>query len=121
MRLQPSNVRTEQPVLLQLRNMPVPIIDLKARLGLTTTPANPKLIDPNSRLLIARAPYQTEPIGLLVHPQVKTFRLPIPYQALQQPLALASDLVKGVFDLEGTPFVIPDLDAMLTRNFASLR
>ena len=73
------------------RNMPVPIIDLKARLGLTTTPANPKLIDPNSRLLIARAPHQPEPIGLLVNPQVKTFRLPIPYQPLQQPLALASD------------------------------
>lgn len=103
------------------RNRPVPIIDLKARLGLSATSANPKLIDPNSRLLIARAPHQPEPIGFLVNPQIKTFRLPIPYQALQQPLALAPDLVKGVFDLEGTPFVIPDLDAMLTRNFASLR
>ena len=100
------------------RNLPVPIIDLAARLGLTATPAKPKLIDPQSRLLIARAPQQAGLMGILVKPQVKTFRLPIPYQALQQPLALAADLVKGVFELEGTPFVIPDLDAMLTRNFA---
>ncbi len=100
------------------RNLPVPVIDLKVRLGIHTTPANPKSIDPNSRLLIARGPQQTEPIGFLVTPQVKTFHLPIPYQPLQQPLTLESSFVKGIFDLEGTPFVIPDLDAILTSPIA---
>lgn len=104
--------------LINWRNLPIPIIDLKVRLGLTKTPVNPKTIDPQSRLLIARAAPDAGLIGVLVSPQIKTFRLPIPYQTLPQPLALAADLVKGVFELEGTPFVIPDLAAMLTRNFA---
>ncbi len=104
--------------LINWRNLPIPIIDLKVRLGLTTTPVNPQMIDPQSRLLITRASQHAGMIGVLVTPQIKTFRLPIPYQALQEPLAVASDLVKGVFELEGTPFVIPDLEAMLTRNFA---
>lgn len=99
-------------------NLPVPIIDLKARLGLTTTIAQPHLLDPQSRLLIVRAAQSAGLLGIPVTPEIKTFRLPIPYQPLQQPLALATDLVKGVFELGKLPFVIPDLDAILTRNFA---
>lgn len=98
------------------RNLLVPIIDLKARLGLTTTPAQP--IDPQSRLLIVRASQSANLLGIPVTPEIKTFRLPIPYQPLQQPLALATDLVKGVFELGKLPLVIPDLDAILTQNFA---
>ena len=98
------------------RDVPIPIIDLQTRLGLSQQPVSAQQIDPKSRLLIARAP--TGWLGVPINPQVKAFPLPIPYQRNQQPLSLEQDLVLGVFDLEGSPLVIPDLDAMLTRNFA---
>ncbi len=99
------------------RAVPIPIIDLPARLGMSQSPVSAKQIDPKSRLLIARAPSGW--LGIPIHPQVKTFPLPIPYQRNQQHLALEQDLVLGVFDLEGSPLVIPDLDAMLTRKFTN--
>jgi purine-binding chemotaxis protein CheW len=98
------------------RNLPLPIIDLQARLGLPHEAVAPNQIHLKSRLLIARAPSGL--VGVPIHPQVKAFPLPIPYQAHQQPLSVARNLVLGMFDLEGSPLVIPDLDAMLTRNFA---
>ncbi len=98
------------------RDVPIPIIDLQTRLGLSLQPVSAQQIDPKSRLLIARAP--TGWLGVPINPQVKAFPLPIPYQRNQQPLSLEQDLVLGIFELEGSPLVIPDLDAMLTRNFA---
>lgn len=98
------------------REVPLPIIDLKARLGLHQQTIPPHQIDPKSRLLITRAPSGL--LGVLIHPQVKAFPLPIPYQHKQQRLAVDQALVLGSFDLEGSPFVIPDLEAILTRNFA---
>ena len=98
------------------RDMPIPIIDLQTRLGMRQRPVSPQQIDPRSRLLIARAPSGW--LGVPINPQVKAFPLPIPYQRNQHRLALEQDLVLGIFDLEGSPLVIPDLDAMLTRNFA---
>jgi chemotaxis signal transduction protein len=98
------------------RDLPIPIIDLQARLGLSQTPVSPNQIDPKSRLLIARAPSGW--LGVPIHPQVKAFPLPIPYQPNQQSLSLERELVLGIFDLEGSPLVIPDLEAMLTRRFA---
>lgn len=97
------------------RDTPIPIIDLQTRLGMSQTPVSPKQIDPKSRLLIARAPSGF--IGIPINPQVKAFPLPIPYQPNQQSLAMERELVLGVFDLEGSPLVIPDLEAMLTRKF----
>lgn len=97
------------------REVPIPIIDLQTRLGLSPQPASAQQIDSKSRLLIARA--QTGWVGIPIHPQVKAFPLPIPYQRHQQRLALEQDLVLGIFDLEGSPLVIPNLEAMLTRNF----
>ncbi len=97
------------------RDVPIPIIDLQTRLGLSQQPVSAQQIDPKSRLLIARTP--TGWLGVPINPQVKAFPLPIPYQRNQQPLSLEQDLVLGFFDLEGSPLVIPDLDAMLTRNF----
>ncbi len=98
------------------RAVPLPIIDLPTRLGLSQEPVAAEQIDPKSRLLIARAPAGW--VGLPIHPQVKAFPLPIPYQRLQQPLSVEQEFVLGVFDLEGSPLVIPDLEAMLTRNLA---
>ena len=97
------------------RDTPIPIIDLQTRLGMSQHPVSPQQIDPKSRLLIARAPAGF--IGIPINPQVKAFPLPIPYQPNQQSLSMERDLVLGVFDLEGSPLVIPDLEAMLTRNF----
>lgn len=98
------------------RNVPVPIVDLQARLGLSQVPVKPNQIDPKSRMLIARAPSGL--IGVPINPEVKAFPLPIPYQRNQQRLPLDQALVLGIFDLEGMPLVIPDLDATLTSNFA---
>ncbi len=97
------------------RDLLIPIIDLQARLGLSQTPVSPNQIDPKSRLLIARAPSGW--LGVPINPQVKAFPLPIPYQPNQQSLSLERELVLGIFDLEGSPLVIPDLEAMLTRRF----
>ncbi len=101
------------------RDVPLPIIDLSTRLGLSQEPVSAEQIDPKSRLLIARAPAGW--VGIPIHPQVKAFPLPIPYQRLQQPLTVEQEFVLGVFDLEGSPLIIPDLAAMLTRNFAPQR
>ncbi len=98
------------------RDVPLPIIALPTRLGLSQEPVSAEQLDPKSRLLIARAPAGW--VGLPIHPQVKAFPLPIPYQRLQQPLSMEQEFVLGVFDLEGSPLVIPDLEALLTRNFA---
>lgn len=103
------------------RGLPVPIIDLRARLGMEGEPDVPTSLDPKSRLLIARAPRQRGDeglVGFLIKPQVKAFALPIPYQRNQQRLALDPQLLMGIFDLEGTPLLIPDLDVMLTGRFA---
>ncbi len=98
------------------RGLPLPILDLPTRLGLRHEAVAAHQIHPKSRLLIARAPSGL--LGVPIHPQVKAFPLPIPYQRHEQRLSLAHNLVLGIFDLEGSPLVIPDLDAILTRNFA---
>jgi chemotaxis signal transduction protein len=97
------------------RNVPIPILHLPARLGLSAAPVSPQQIAPKSRLLIARA--QEGWLGFPIKPQVKAFPLPIPYQPNQHRLALDQDLVKGIFDLEGAPLLIPDVDAILTQKF----
>ncbi|HEX4947418.1 MAG TPA: chemotaxis protein CheW [Blastocatellia bacterium] len=99
------------------RNVPLPIIDLKTRLGMSTTPVSASAIEPKSRLLIARAPRQNGLLGFPINPQVKTFPMRIPYQPNKHRLWLDSDLLLGIFDLEDSPLLIPDVEAMLTRQF----
>ncbi len=99
------------------RNFPVPIIDLKVRLGITEAVIAPNMLSPKSRLLIVQSPKQAGLVGFLINSEVKAFPLPIPYQANNHQFLVDQELIKGVFDLEGAPLIIPDLDALLTRNF----
>lgn len=99
------------------RDLPLPIIDLKTRLGMSATPVSTQMIDPKSRLLIARSPHQNGMVGFPINPQVKAFPMPIPYQHNKHRLCLDTDLLLGMFDLEDSPLLIPDVDAILTRKF----
>lgn len=97
------------------RGLPVPIVDLETRLGRTVTSVAWQASAAQSRLLVACGPEQRGLIGMLVHPQVKTLRLPIPYTTVSQPLVAAPEFIKGAFAWEGRPLVIPDVDAMLKK------
>ncbi|MFN7931381.1 MAG: chemotaxis protein CheW [Blastocatellia bacterium] len=93
------------------RGVPVPVVDLEMRLGLTTR--TPPAIVTEGRLLVACGPQQRGLIGVLVQPHVKTLRLPLSYAPLSQPLVSTPGFVKGAFEWEGKSLVIPDLDAVL--------
>lgn len=99
------------------RGVPVPIVDLEMRLGLTTTPTAPAALLAQSRLLVACGPEQRGLLGVLVQSQVKTLRLPIAYTTLTQPLTLLPEFIKGAFAWEEKPLVIPDVDAILLSHF----
>lgn len=98
------------------RDMPLPILDLPSRLGMQQPTCLPHQLDPKSRLLIARAPSGL--VGIPIHPQAKTFSLPIPYESATRRPVVHPSLVLGIFAWEGKALVIPDLEAILTHNFA---
>lgn len=98
------------------RNVPLPVINLQSRLGITTSAAAISSQQKN-RLLIARTPSQAELIGIVIDPQVKAFPLPLPHQPNKHEFSVDQELIFGVFDLEGMPLVIPNLDGMLTHHF----
>ena len=99
------------------RDLPVPVIDLKVRLGIKTSVIVPNQLDPRSRLLIARSPHSEQVVGFLINSMVKTFALPIPYQTFTSRPMVDLQLCSGLYDIEGLPLVIPNLEALLTKRF----
>ncbi len=99
------------------RDLAVPVIDLKVRLGIKTAVIAPGQMDPRSRLLIARSPYSEQVVGFYINSMVKTFALPIPYQPFTSRPMVDLQLCSGLYDIEGLPLVIPNLEALLTKRF----
>jgi chemotaxis signal transduction protein len=99
------------------RDQPVPVIDLKVRLGIKTSLIDPEEMDPRSRLLIARSPHSEQIVGFLINSMVKTFALPIPYEPFTSRPMVDLQLCSGLYDIEGLPLVIPNLEAVLTTRF----
>ncbi len=99
------------------RDLPVPVIDLKVRLGIRTSVLDPGQLETRSRLLIAQSPHSDKVVGFLINSMVKTFALPIPYQTFVSRPMVDLQLCSGLYDIEGLPLVIPNLEALLTKRF----
>ncbi len=95
--------------LINWRDRPVPVIDLEARLGLTSQ--TPPLVNGYSRLMIARETF----VGFPIESGVQALRLPLAHQPSSQTLALDQNLVKGMVDIEGATLVLPDIQEILNN------
>jgi purine-binding chemotaxis protein CheW len=98
--------------LFNLRGQVLPVLDSKARLGLTErTVVDPK--DPKARVMVAEA--QGEPIGMMVDEVMEVLRCD--EEALQSPVNVldlpAGRFIHSVLDLEGRLVLVLDLDKLL--------
>ena len=94
--------------LVHWRNMPVPVLDLNLLLGLNT-----QSVGQNHRLLIVHGASEPEPLGFMVHSDVRIENLPLVNQPLDLELAINKDLSKGIFQLKKAILIIPDIDKIL--------
>ncbi len=107
-------VPTAPPFVLGLinwRDRPVPIIDLDARLGSTSSPKSPA--NGYSRLMIARSVGRDAFVGFPIQPAVRTLPLPLPHHASTQTLPIDQTLVRGVVELEDETLALPDIQRIL--------
>lgn len=90
------------------RNMPVPVLDLNLLLGLDA-----QAVGHNQRLLIVHGVSRPEPLGFIVHSEVRIENLPLVNRPLDLELAINKDLSKGIFELEKAILIVPDIDKIL--------
>lgn len=96
--------------LINWRDRPVPVIDLDWRLGLRNALGGDT---GRTRLLIARGRRPDALVGFLIHPSVRTLRLPIAHRASDRDLALDPRLTRGVIEMGNETVIIPDVQALL--------
>lgn len=90
------------------RNTVVPVIDLDLAIG-----RDPDETDRRTRLVIARRPHTRDPIGFLATSNVRSLRLTD--DALRLPPRDHNLIATfGTFEIEGTRFTLPNLDAALS-------
>jgi chemotaxis signal transduction protein len=93
------------------RDRPVPIIDLKVRLGISSE------VDPSTseraRLIIARGSSKGRFIGFPIEPGIRSLHLPIAHRPCTRTLPLNQRLVRGTIELEDETLVIPDIQALM--------
>jgi purine-binding chemotaxis protein CheW len=97
--------------LVNWRNRPVPMIDLRRRLDLTGA-SEPGL----ARLMVVRAVSrkQEQVFGFLVHPVMHMLRLPVDYRASGSLVPIPAQFVKSVVEIDGKLTVIPYVSNILT-------
>ncbi len=88
------------------RDQPVPVLDLAARLGLTSRIHE-------QRLVIARASTDGDFVAFPVEAAIRSQRLPMESVPCVVPLGVREDLVRGAFELESETLMIPDLRRVL--------
>lgn len=98
--------RAPAPILglVNWQGRPTPVIDLAGRLGLPRLP-----VAGRTRLMIARASLQADPVGFLVHPTIRIRRLPLPHLPCHQAPPVDPSLTRGAIELKNETLVIPDL------------
>jgi chemotaxis signal transduction protein len=108
--------------LVNWRDRPVPVLDLDARLRLSSEADRSR--GDQARLIIARdkscVPVRSKEGagggvlgGFIIEPAVRTMRLPIAHQPCQRSLGLEQRLTRGVVELENETLVIPDVRSIL--------
>jgi len=91
--------------LVEWRGRPLPLVDLAACLG---RPATPR--DSVRRLLIARPARDAKPLALGIGFEVQSRSMPLTHQPWNGPSPFPLDYVRGLFEMDGRPLVVPDLD-----------
>jgi chemotaxis signal transduction protein len=86
------------------RGQPVPVLDLSRILGLP-----PAAQEPRSRLLIAAASPDSDPVAFLVRPSMRVAHLPLPHQPCRRDLSVDTALTLGAFELRNETLVLLDL------------
>jgi chemotaxis signal transduction protein len=97
--------------LMPWRGQPVLVLDLSRILGLP--PAGP---EPRSRLLIAAASADSDPVAFLVRPSMRVAHLPLPHQPCRRELPVDLALTLGAFELRNETLVVLDLGKVLRMS-----
>lgn len=111
--LRPRQVRPlpgAPPYLLGLvswRGEPIAALDLDVRLGLARDSTTVR------RLLVVRSRDQEEVAALVVDRMAAILQQPFRFRQAPPPPAMRADLLRGVFEEAGQPFLLPDIDRML--------
>ncbi len=97
--------------LIEWRNRTVPVIDLAARLGLTSE-ANSSL-DEQTHIMIARGSGQDALVAFPISTGVQVLPLPVDHQPLHQPLPIKQSLAYGMVTWQDRTLVIPNVTNIL--------
>lgn len=97
--------------LVNWRDRVVPVVDLDARMGLTSSGTTPTY--DNSRLIIARGRNETL-VSFPIQPSVRALRLPVPHRPVRQMPEIDKNFVRGMVELEDLTLVIPNIQDILS-------
>lgn len=92
------------------RGLPVPVIDLAARLGLPPVSAQGQ-----TRLMISCGTRKNSLLGFFIRPMVRSLQLPVIHRPSLRDVELEYALIKGLVELENETLVIPDIQRLLGR------
>lgn len=91
------------------RRQAVPVVDLSLRLG-----AGASFFEGESRMLFARGARVPKLVAFPVRPDIHAETLPLPDRSSAGETPLDPSLVRGAFEFEENPLIVPDLDRLLT-------
>lgn len=105
--------------LVNWRGIPMPVIDLKVRLGISEKAFVPAVDGTRKFVMIARSPGYPELAAIAINQPPRVVPLPFEYSELNQTLSVDPCLTCGIFEADGKPMIVPDMDEILTGHWVA--